>query len=1620
MLLAFRFALVVVWQGGFKITLTTWVVETFSSKWLLLRYVKRLTLSILGNMTDSIAERASMFTTTDAPPDVLLAFIRSRAAVVQQTWVENDVKMAADFQAVASAATTVTADFVWNYFSVGENVIKGSLQYKRGVLMIYVANVLTLFLAQALARRQLHSKVVKLKKDMSAAVAKIIALNETHSQFEKLVDEKRLSIISEPERRESVNGAKEDKLDDNEALNDLQSILNMTEAYIPQETQKQRRRESANDQNGESNSQQNYFEIVERSEPDDDGRHKSNIEDDDDDDDDWGVELDLASPLMQGYVKLQEPKSSKFNKRFVILSRCKRLLYYNSKGDVSDHVGDAKGILNSNDVARVHASDQNADFIEMNTRLGIYYMDAYTQKERREWLVVLSQNFVDRASQTASMEEGRAGDEDEEEDNFDFQSNPLVNRPRRNTVRRSSLGGDERADIVMLIDELPQQRGYLRKKNKFFWEERWFELNKNGTLAWYKSKNDIQNNVAPRGSLALKTVISVEQQERDGCLFNVDIKGRTYELQADSEGLAAEWSAALVLWVKHSMKMDEDEVEVDYGGVDEVKPLVSSIEVQYNEGVGHNRFTMSSRDSVSSDLSRDSEFRTRNTIHDHKNAFVPSASANAKRAKGRRSSLHMSLLAQANIVEQPASEVEVKEMHGWVKKKGATGGGWQRRWIEILHPGVLSWYATDTEALEGPKKAKGSFLMARILSVDLHPDDLRCFDVNIKGRTYEFQSYTEIEAKYWYDVVLAWMEQATLLELKVSPTRQMLTNSGVRGRPQRKGFLLKRGVGSTRWQSRWFTMTEPGVLRWYKNSKESLISVLKSKGSIQLADVLGLEQVAAKPTCFEIYVKGRTYELNASSEKEAQGWISDIYKWMAELDSDDAGVTKYTADSDELLAEVRESASALSRDSVMTAENDVAVAMGIEDMDTSFLPEKRGMVKKKGEKKSAKWQLRWLELTRSGYLAYYKDEGDSKHGARRAKGLIAMADVLSVELSDTTNAALFDVDVQGRTFQFEAETAIIAKEWYMALLLWVEHRVQKLAASKSERTGIVKAYRRCSVSKVPDGKENIDSDASGGPPVLEPARKRGILKKKGGSHGAWQERWCELGAPGMLCWYASQKDAAARGVGGASKAKGRIFLGDVISVDAAISPNESTCFDVDIKGRTYEFQASSADEARDWSASLSEWAAFAYSNRDRDVIPPVGTVTKILPDVPVVSNEQIIKAGVQTFEKSGTLKKQGGLFGKTWQSRFFVLRHDVLSWYASQSESLQGGDIAKGSIGVHEILSIGNEGCTPDCFDIDIQGRTISFRAADANEASAWMNILHHNSKYLENMDMFDSTMTNSPLSKLFSVIEGEEENKDENNIDAEVVPEVISRCPDVVQCMHDLVEVVELREVAFNKKIADDAAALQLKLQKVNERDNEEDKTGNEDIFETERDISMPRPSQEERVLIQNSLSILPKAWLPNASETSDSESSDDDDGYESADDEYASDEELLEGEDGLPRPISSASAPPPVRPLPSSPNKRPRARTSHTESSSQGEVVTRSRRCSDAADKAFVNTNAKTEEKNDNFLNKLKANSAGELNREFWQNHKRYLFHVMGFVTLHVLYVTSFVLKENDIESN
>ena len=158
-LLAIEFLIIVIWQGGMQIDLTNFVVAYFNSDYAVLKFVKFQVLTVLGEIPVEIAEQASCYSYHSVPPDIQIALIRSRAMVVQETWMCNDIKMASEFQSIACAVTTVAADMMWKYFGVGEDMIQGSAQYKRGLLSIYLVNLLTLLLGQAIARKQLHNKV---------------------------------------------------------------------------------------------------------------------------------------------------------------------------------------------------------------------------------------------------------------------------------------------------------------------------------------------------------------------------------------------------------------------------------------------------------------------------------------------------------------------------------------------------------------------------------------------------------------------------------------------------------------------------------------------------------------------------------------------------------------------------------------------------------------------------------------------------------------------------------------------------------------------------------------------------------------------------------------------------------------------------------------------------------------------------------------------------------------------------------------------------------------------------------------------------------------------------------------------------------------------------------------------------------------------------------------------------------------------------------------------------------------------------------------------------------------------------------------------------------------------
>ena len=82
-LLIVEFFTIVVWQGGMLIHCQNWVVQYLNSEWAIFQKTKLFWLIIIGEMPPDIAQKVSHYNASEAPPDIKLSLIRSRAIVVQ-------------------------------------------------------------------------------------------------------------------------------------------------------------------------------------------------------------------------------------------------------------------------------------------------------------------------------------------------------------------------------------------------------------------------------------------------------------------------------------------------------------------------------------------------------------------------------------------------------------------------------------------------------------------------------------------------------------------------------------------------------------------------------------------------------------------------------------------------------------------------------------------------------------------------------------------------------------------------------------------------------------------------------------------------------------------------------------------------------------------------------------------------------------------------------------------------------------------------------------------------------------------------------------------------------------------------------------------------------------------------------------------------------------------------------------------------------------------------------------------------------------------------------------------------------------------------------------------------
>ena len=132
-----------------------------------------------------------------------------------------------------------------------------------------------------------------------------------------------------------------------------------------------------------------------------------------------------------------------------------------------------------------------------------------------------------------------------------------LQKPQEYDTEESQISNNEIETVL--------KSGFLKKRSKLFWEERWFELTEPGVLSWYrnKSSSETSNTSGPdkeefRNQIILSDVISITYVEPNHYI-TIEVDRKRYELFAESESLAAEWYQALQPWTSPLEKEKTDD-----------------------------------------------------------------------------------------------------------------------------------------------------------------------------------------------------------------------------------------------------------------------------------------------------------------------------------------------------------------------------------------------------------------------------------------------------------------------------------------------------------------------------------------------------------------------------------------------------------------------------------------------------------------------------------------------------------------------------------------------------------------------------------------------------------------------------------------------------------------------------------------------------------------------------------------------------------------------------------------------------------------------------------------------------------------------------------------------------
>jgi hypothetical protein len=148
-------------QGGIMIDIDYWFMDYVNASGInhsLITSLKLFYFEFFREMSPSLAKKVAS-AGLHPSPEIQLLLIRSRAKVLQLDWVHNDIKMTSEFQALTCAGAAVAMEIVYSHYGIGSDSITAHVADRRGLLYIFLVNILFSFVAQTIARSRLRSKV---------------------------------------------------------------------------------------------------------------------------------------------------------------------------------------------------------------------------------------------------------------------------------------------------------------------------------------------------------------------------------------------------------------------------------------------------------------------------------------------------------------------------------------------------------------------------------------------------------------------------------------------------------------------------------------------------------------------------------------------------------------------------------------------------------------------------------------------------------------------------------------------------------------------------------------------------------------------------------------------------------------------------------------------------------------------------------------------------------------------------------------------------------------------------------------------------------------------------------------------------------------------------------------------------------------------------------------------------------------------------------------------------------------------------------------------------------------------------------------------------------------------